>query len=368
MDLHAKHGSVVRVTPDELSFIGPSAWQDIYANRPQLPRHKKGLLQSYNGLPVLTTQTVTEEHTRQRRILSPAFSERALREQEDILKHYTDLLITQLKKQIGQTEKGSATVDMTKWYSYTTFDTIGDLLFNDPFHSLENSADHPWVSAIFKGTKFGVLVTAFHLFPPLPAVIDFLMPRSMKEAAGRHFKWSQEKISRRIQMQTDRPDFMTYILGNNEGEEKMTRDEIDAHGAFLILAGSETSGTTCSSSTFFFLKTPAVYERLKKEVRDAFQSSEDITVKAAAKLPYLHAVINEALRLHPAGPISSVRLVDRPGVVIDGFETRVGIPAKPMFRSATNFVEPNVFAPERWLPDADPKYNNDRKDAHEPFL
>ncbi|KAL8849184.1 MAG: hypothetical protein Q9221_005810 [Calogaya cf. arnoldii] len=303
MDLHAKYGPVVRTGPDELSFIGPQAWQDIYTNRPQLPKVSKGVFQSYNGVPVVATQTITEEHTRQRRILSHAFSERALREQEDILKRYTDLLITKLQEKVEQTEKASSvTLDITKWYNYTTFDTIGDLLFNDPFHSLENSADHPWVATIFEGLKFGVLTTALHHFPPLPTVFRYLLPESMKKAAAQHFHWSQDKIARRIETETKRPDFMTYILRNNEGKEQMTRDEIDSNGSFLILAGSETSATTCSSSTFFFLKHPAVYEKLKKEIRDAFESANEITVQAAAKLPYLHAVIWEALRLHPTGP------------------------------------------------------------------
>ncbi|KAL8736437.1 MAG: hypothetical protein Q9166_000229 [cf. Caloplaca sp. 2 TL-2023] len=372
MGLHAKYGPVVRTGPDELSFIGPSAWQDIYTTRPQLPKVSKGIFLSYNGVPGVATQVITEEHTRQRRILSHAFSERALREQEGILKQYTDLLITKLKEQVKQTEKSSVTLDISKWYNYTTFDTIGDLLFNDPFHSLENSADHPWVATIFSGLKFGVLMTAFHHFPPLPTVVNYLMPQSIRDNAKRHFMWSRDKITRRIQTETKRPDFMTYILGNNEGEEKMTRDEMDSNGSFLILAGSETSATTCSSSTFFFLKNRAVYERLKKEVRDAFKSADDITVQSAAKLPFLHAVITETLRLHPPGPVSVPRMVDRPGVVVDGYEvpvgTRVGIPGKTMFRSPTNFVEPNVYAPERWLPDADPKYNADRKEAHEPFM
>lgn len=31
--LHAKYGEVVRISPDELSFIGASAWKDIYMVR-----------------------------------------------------------------------------------------------------------------------------------------------------------------------------------------------------------------------------------------------------------------------------------------------------------------------------------------------
>ncbi|KAL9592020.1 MAG: hypothetical protein Q9179_007141, partial [Wetmoreana sp. 5 TL-2023] len=325
MGLHAKYGEVVRTGPDELSFITPSAWQDIYATKPQLPKLKGSLTSFENGTPSLGTQTITEEHDRQRKILGHAFSERALRSQEDILKHYTDLLITKLKEQIAQTEKSSSvTLDISRWYNYTTFDITGDLLFNDPFHSLETTADHPRVAAIFDGIKFGFIMTSFDHFPPMDTIVQKLMPQSIKDAARQHFRWSQEKITQRIESGSKRPDFMTYILGNNEGEEKMTRDEIDSTGSFLILAGSETSATTSTSSTYFMLKNHRVYEKVKKEIRDAFPTADDITVSATGKLPYLHVVITEALRLHPIGPISIPRLVDRPGVQISGYDVPVG--------------------------------------------
>ncbi|KAL8935078.1 MAG: hypothetical protein Q9211_004890 [Gyalolechia sp. 1 TL-2023] len=325
MALHAKYGEVVRVTPDELSFISPSAWQDIYTTRPQLPKPEKGVFKASNGVPTIASTTVTEDHTRQRRVLSHAFSERALRAQEDILQRYTDLLVAKLHEVISRAEIASVTLDMSKWYNYTTFDTIGDLCYNDPFHSLENSADHPWVDAVFAGLKSRVISTAFHHFPPMPALVKYVMPHSISEKAKRHFMFSREKIARRIETKTNRPDFMTYILGNNEGEAKMGRDEIDATGAFLILAGSETSATTCSASTYFFLKNPSVYKRLQAEIRNAFPSMSEITTPAVNKLPYLHAVITEALRMHPAAAVSVPRIVDRPGVVVSGHEIPVGV-------------------------------------------
>ncbi|KAL9013189.1 MAG: hypothetical protein Q9173_002099 [Seirophora scorigena] len=324
-DLHAKYGEVVRITPDELSFISPSAWQDIYTIKPQLPKAEKGMLQGYFGVPVLATETVTEKHARQRRAVAPAFSERAVREQESILKKYTDLLVKKLNDQIVSTEKSSITLDIRPWYNFTTFDTIGDLLFNDPFHSLESSADHPWVETVYDGVKAGLLPTAFHHFPPLPALVERIVPRSLKEKAEQHFRWSQEKIRRRIENKTSRPDFMTYILDNTEGEAKMTQEEMDSIGSFLIFAGSVTSELTCASTTWFLLKNPAVYDRLKKEIREAFKTMDEITTAASAKLPYLHAVINEALRLHPPAAVAAPRLVDRPGVVVSGHEIPVGV-------------------------------------------
>ncbi|KAL8946313.1 MAG: hypothetical protein Q9222_007269 [Ikaeria aurantiellina] len=220
MQLHARYGEVVRISPDELSFINPSAWHDIALTRPELPRGAKGGIPSPNGYADIGQQTNKEEHTRQRKIMSHAFSDRALRSQEDILKHYCDLLITKLQELVSQTEKLSMTLDITKWYNYTTFDTIGDLVFNDPFHSLENSADHPWVSAIFGYIRFGIIMTGFDYFPPMGTIVMALIPPSMKQIAKQHFEWSQKKIGRRIESGSKRPDFMTYILENNNGKDK----------------------------------------------------------------------------------------------------------------------------------------------------
>ena len=143
--LHEKYGVVVRVHPDELSFIGSSAWADIYLARPQLPKPTFGVLETPNGVPSIGTIPDPETHGRQRKILSHAFSDRALREQEYILQKYSDLLITRLQDQVRQ-GKGVSEVNICDWYNFTTFDVLGDLCFAESFHCLEKGDNHPWVS------------------------------------------------------------------------------------------------------------------------------------------------------------------------------------------------------------------------------
>ena len=58
-----------------------------------------------------------------RRLLSHAFSESALREQESILTAYFDLLVSQLEEQ--SQNQNIDKVDLTRWYNFTTFDIIG---------------------------------------------------------------------------------------------------------------------------------------------------------------------------------------------------------------------------------------------------
>lgn len=61
-----------------------------------------------------------------RKLLSHAFSDSALRQQEDILTKYFDLLVSGLSDRIDKSEDEktkSVVVDMAKWYNFLTFDS-----------------------------------------------------------------------------------------------------------------------------------------------------------------------------------------------------------------------------------------------------
>ena len=290
--------------------------------------------QSTNRAPSLAVTNNLDDHARLRRIVGTALSDRALSEQEYILKQYTDLLIEKLHEKIKNGDGGSVSLDISRYYNYTTFDTIGDLQFGESFHALESSAEHPWVSFIFNGLKFGMLLTIFYHFPPLKAT--WVLPKIIMDKAAEHHLWACRQVEKRIQTETDRPDFMKYLWKKTEDGKEMTRDELDANVTFLILAGSDTSATTSTSATWFLSKNPQAMEKLQDEIRGAFQSIEDITVASAAKLPYLHAVIQEAQRLHPPGPIAVPRLVDRPGVMVSGHLIPEGVSSSLMVSSLSS--------------------------------
>lgn len=59
-----------------------------------------------------------EDHARMRRLVSHAFSERALRDQEGYLKLYVDKLMNRLRKASMEGPQ-----DIVTWYNWTTFDS-----------------------------------------------------------------------------------------------------------------------------------------------------------------------------------------------------------------------------------------------------
>ena len=85
-----------------------------------------------------------------------------------------------------------------------------------------------------------------------------------------------------------------------------------------MLAGTETVVTVLSSATFFILANPIVLQTVTREVRSAFRTHADINIAAVERLPYMCAVIKEALRLIPAVPLAVPRKIPPGGDLICG--------------------------------------------------
>ena len=144
-----------------------------------------------------------------RRLLSHAFSESALQEQEPLITSYFDLLIRKLYDQIEGPTKGK--VDIVRWYNFTTFDLIGDLCFAEPFQALANEDYHSWIVNIFRGIKILRVFMILRAYPIIGSTAFWLMNQlsSLVKAREKHFEFTREKTERRLRQETSRRDFMT---------------------------------------------------------------------------------------------------------------------------------------------------------------
>lgn len=77
-------------------------------------------------------------------------------------------------------------------------------------------------------------------YPLTKPLLAYILPKFLGNSAAAHRKYSADKADRRMQLQTDRPDFMSYILKHNETEKGMSPAEIREGASVFILAGSET--------------------------------------------------------------------------------------------------------------------------------
>lgn len=107
----------------------------------------------------------------------------------------------------------------------------------------------------------------------------------------------------------------------------MTNLEIKNNSGILIVAGSETTATLLSGATYYLMRNPRVWNKLKDEVRGAFVAEDEINISSTApgKLPYLHAVLEESLRRYPPVPTRLPRQTPKGGDYIDGFFVPGGV-------------------------------------------
>ncbi|ROV97385.1 hypothetical protein VMCG_06862 [Cytospora schulzeri] len=379
--LTEKYGPVVRVAPNELVFTHPDAWKDIYShqNGAVVKGEEFGkymLFYRNRGIAPSILAETRDNHALLRRQLSHGFSEKSMRDQEPIIKGYIDLLIRRLKEQcvpapgVGSEKERllqSKTVfDMRHWYTFTTFDLIGDLAFGEPFGCLEKGETNARVRTIEKGLatqQIGMAVKMLGLHRFL-----LLLAKSRARFQRDIMNQMAETLRRRMALNVERPDFIEGLL-KKQKDWNIPFDLLRANAGILVIAGSETTATLLSGVTYLLLRNPDCLQKVTQEVRSAFQTEEDITFSSVQNLTYMLACLKEAMRCYPPVAGTMPRVVPKGGAHVAGHfvpeGTVVSVAQYPMFHSSRNFSEPFSFKPERFTEPE--KFPGDRIDVVQPF-
>ncbi|CAM1502201.1 Fc.00g041850.m01.CDS01 [Cosmosporella sp. VM-42] len=369
--MHDTYGPVVRVTPNELSFISPESWKEIYlplgGSKGEMARYDRFYHFAGPNAPETLVTLDKGYHAMLRRALAPAFSENTLRKQEPIMQEYVDLLIQKL---VEDSKNGTQVVNLREWFNYYTFDMIGNLGFGSDFNGLKNSEYHPWVKAVTKHVKeFSFLQVLMYL--GFPSVVHFLANSSLLKGKVLHEHLTKQKLEARMRVEKDRPDLLDPLL---RLKPQPSFEQLLANASQLITAGSESSSTLLVATVSLLADNPAALEKVTEEIRSSFQSEDQITFTSTNNLPYLYACLNECLRRFPAVPPGLPRVVPPGGATVSGHALPEGtnqdktvctVASWASYHSEDHFLEPFGFHPERFL--KDPKFANDRLDAFQPF-
>ncbi|PYI09787.1 benzoate 4-monooxygenase cytochrome P450 [Aspergillus sclerotiicarbonarius CBS 121057] len=366
-ELHLKYGDIVRVGPNELSYIDGQAWKDIYN------RHRGTFLKDpdfFGEAPNSVVHVASASgatHARMRRMLLRGFSERAIREQGDLLLRHIDHLMSAIRNLIAK--NGSAVpFNLVDMFNFTAFDLQADMTFGESLHLLDNQTYVPWVRASMTGVKFMAIRCVLRKLALIGRVVELLT--ASRKKLVEHFNFSADMVDRRLaRPDSTNPDIWRFVLQEKE-EVRLTLPEMHANAFALMMAGSETTATVLSGLVYFLLQTPEAMKRLAAEIRDAFATDADITPRTVARLEYLDGCIMESMRLYPAAAVGLPRLVPAGGVnicndMIPG-GTMVYVSNYAANRSPHNFSRPEEYLPERWL-GLDAAFEGDHKDAFQPF-
>ena len=146
-------------------------------------------------------------------------------------------------------------------------------------------------------------------------------------------------------------DLLALLMGAmDEDGTQMTRQQLHDETMTLFLAGHETTAQMLTWTWYALSQNPAVETRLEEELSGVL-GTRAIEVADVPRLPYLHAVINESLRLYPPAYIMAREVVEP--CEIGGYTLRptstIIFSQWVMQRDPRFYEDPEAFRPERWL-------------------
>jgi len=172
--------------------------------------------------------------------------------------------------------------------------------------------------------------------------------RLLKATSRLHALLAQE-ISARRQVAEQKSDILSLLLRAryDDGSAMAEPDLIDQLQT-LLFAGHETTAMALAWAFYHLQAEPEIHERALAEL-DALGPNPD--PNAFASLPYLEAVCQETLRLHP--PVVDVSRMTRAPFDLMGYTipTGEGITPSPLLLHAREdiYPEPRRFRPTRFL-------------------
>ncbi|KAK1774745.1 cytochrome P450 [Copromyces sp. CBS 386.78] len=388
-ELHKKLGPVVRIQPNHVSILDDAAIPTIYG-------HGNGFLKSdfYDAFVSIRRGLFNSrdraEHSRKRKIVSHTFSAKSVLQFEPYMHSNLELFVKQWDNMIKNSKNADKTarLDCLEWFNYLAFDVIGDLAFGQPFGMLSSGADMAeiraspdsppiYASAIEILNRRGEVSATIGTHPALkPFAKYFPDPffskglTAVENLAGMAIACVKSRLDN--PPPETRKDLLQRLMeGRDEKGQPLGREELTAEALTQLIAGSDTTSNSSCALLFHAVRTPGVMQKLQAELDANIPAEVDVpTFDMVKDLPYLQAVINEALRYHSTAAIGLPRQIpyDAPqGVHIQGHYfppgTVLSVPTYSIHHSKEIWgPDADEFKPERWE-----KLTTRQKNAFVPF-
>ncbi|KAJ2975729.1 hypothetical protein NUW58_g8274 [Xylaria curta] len=337
LDLHARHGPIVRYGVRCISISDPEVINIVYGSRAGFVTADsyKVLLGYHNGkdIPSLVSTRDEKQHGALRRSVANAFTPTAVLDYEK----WIDMTIRELLESVARKQ----TFDLTSMILWYTMDAAARFSFGTSLGCLSAEDD--------VGGSIQLIRDRFRhwgLWSSYPAIERLVYRNSFFKPAKRAPSSIASVASARLKerISNDRgakegkdtsatPDLLQRFLeASNEFPQALDGPGIVGMLMSTISGAADTTASTAVVMLFYLLKNPEVLRKLEAELADA--GIQEIPAFAeVGKLPYLNAVLRESMRVFTIGTFPNGA-------------------ARAVHLNKTVFGEDSdVFRPERWLTD-----------------
>ncbi|KAF8039889.1 hypothetical protein BT93_B2185 [Corymbia citriodora subsp. variegata] len=146
-------------------------------------------------------------------------------------------------------------------------------------------------------------------------------------------------------------DMMLDIYEDENSEMKLTREHIKALVLDIFTAGTDTSATSIEWALAELINNPTVLKKAREEISSVVGDHRLVNESDVKSMPYIQAIIKEALRLHPPIPMVARKSVQecRIGGYTIPEDTLLFVNIWAIARDPKVWANPLQFSPERFL-------------------
>ncbi|KAF7291763.1 hypothetical protein HMN09_01235900 [Mycena chlorophos] len=321
-----------------------------------------------------------DDHKRQRKALTPAFSNAAIRQLTQVFYNSAHKLEGHWDAKLEKSPEG-VVLDVEAWMNRVALDSIGIAGFGHDFHSLDGEpsavADAFDSMAINGGRANTLNFLVFMLGTQIPLLAEAPTPRNVLFKKLRNIlsgiadslmeeSRKEKEAEGSSESAADRSIIGLLLKAERDDAElHMNKTEITAQMNVLLLAGYETTSISLTWALIELCRNLQLQEKLRAELRAFGPQDPTWDQLTGTALPFLDGVVLETLRLHPALPDTtrqaqvddiiplSEPVVTATGETVDRItvpkDTVVTVSIRYMNRSAALWgADAAEFNPERW--------------------
>ncbi|CAK9257915.1 unnamed protein product [Sphagnum jensenii] len=270
-----------------------------------------------------------------------------------------------IKSIMDDVEQGKI-VDLAMKLSHVAMNNMTRMLLNKRFYGVDASSQqeaYKFKELTYNLFKLSATRSIGDFVPWLKWVITVsgLKSRMMRVKASADVVLQEflevKKNGKIIDVKNDdvrREDFIDVLMAQpaEDGTGHLSDNSIKAVIHDMLLAGTDTSANTVEWAIAELLRSPHCAKKLQAELDEVVGKDRIVSESDIPNLPYLRAVVKEALRLRPAAPlnITHVALED---TTVGGFDfvagTRLFINIYAIQRDPKWWERPLEFDPERFI-------------------
>ncbi|KAL2065271.1 hypothetical protein VTL71DRAFT_2940 [Oculimacula yallundae] len=366
-ELHKEYNSpIIRISPHELHVIDPDFYEVLFTGANSKRDKPPTWSHAFSNIDSAFGTISHSKHRVRRAAIAPFFSTNSLRKLEPLIQENISKLITVFRR----FQKTGEPIPLRPAFGALTSDIIAEYCFGVS----ENYVEAPGFNVMVLDTT-DALTDAMHVtvqWQWLPTFLnslpDWIAIGMFGPGMAKFLELKRhciQKISETVKSRGDYRDvkhrtiFHDLMDSRTLPEEDKTVDRLWQEAQLFLVAGTVTSAASISAALVYLLLDKPRLQVLLEELEEAVPNIATPPKQAQLeKLPYMHAVIQETLRLVSGVSYRLTRSSPTETLYLGEYSippnTALSMHGPLIHHSPTIYPQPWSFIPERWLTSPSP--------------